>query len=418
MKTKLFKRIKQTSIYILAIILIANFLLPATYAQNDNSSDETDNSNILELNEKIKENKAKIRELTEEMEKYKKEIATHQAKAVSLENQTAILEGRIKKAELDLQTTQARIETVNLELEKLNLEIAEKETEINQQKEQLAELIKTIYKLDQKSYLEILMLNNSFSDFFNQLQYIDKIQENLKNSVDQVKKYKEEKEAQKSAAEFKKNELSDLKKSLEGQRAGLSEQKTDKENLLTETKSSEQKFQNLVTQLKQEQLQIDAEINRLESTVREKLLGRKDINLPGVVSLMWPVNPLRGISAYFHDPDYPYRHIFEHPAIDIRADQGTAIKAAESGYVARAKMPTSAAYSYIMIIHGNNLSTVYGHTSKIYVKEDDYVVKGQTIGAVGGIPGTPGSGNLTTGPHLHFEVRSNGIPVNALEYLP
>jgi murein DD-endopeptidase MepM/ murein hydrolase activator NlpD len=172
----------------------------------------------------------------------------------------------------------------------------------------------------------------------------------------------------------------------------------------------------LVEQLKEQQDAANTQIMNLETALRAKLAANPNAaSQLGTDGLTWPV-PKNFITTYFHDPTYPFRYLFEHPGWDIRAGQGTTVVAAAAGYVAHAQMDGTN-YAYIMIIHGNGLATVYGHVSKIYVNADDYVAQGEPIGLSGGTPGTLGSGPFTTGPHLHFEVRQDGIPVDPSGYL-
>jgi murein DD-endopeptidase MepM/ murein hydrolase activator NlpD len=98
-----------------------------------------------------------------------------------------------------------------------------------------------------------------------------------------------------------------------------------------------------------------------------------------------------------------------HSGVDFAAPVGTPIFAAAGGVVASAE-PNSTFGNMVEIDHGKGLSTMYGHTSRMFVKSGDFVRKGQKIAEVG----TTGR---STGPHLHFEVHVNGVPQNPSKYL-
>jgi len=100
-----------------------------------------------------------------------------------------------------------------------------------------------------------------------------------------------------------------------------------------------------------------------------------------------------------------------HLALDIARAIGTPVKAADNGFVVAAGWGNDGYGNNIVIDHGNGYQTQYAHLNRIYVKVGQAVGKGTEIGQMG-------STGRSTGPHLHFEVRKNGVRVNPLSFLP
>lgn len=377
------------------------------------------NKEVKFLNNQIGSKKKEIEDIKDKRKQYSQEIGRLQNEQASLKNQLAILNNRLAQIELDIEDTKTKINRVNLEIRKVNFEIKDKEKEITKEKEHISDILNLMYKQSRADTLEVLLMNDSLSEFLNKIRYLEDVNQEMERSIEDLKRYKEKLEEDKVSLGEKNEELVALKEDLEAKKEEFKNQEETKAYILEQTQNSEAQYQSLLAQAKREREQVSQEIVALEKQVRHKMEKlspeQAELNSDGFI---WPVSSRR-ITAYFHDPEYPFRYLFEHPAIDIAVGQGTSIRSVAPGYVARVKFNSgSSAYGYIMVIHGDGLATVYGHISKPLVAEEEYVAQGQPIALSGGMPGTSGAGYLTSGPHLHFEVRLNGIPNNPMGYLP
>lgn len=414
--------IKKIKLYSGTFGVIIIFALIFSFYQANNARGEDDdllNIEIQQLNTQIQAQKQQLDAIAAKQKDYSVAIAAKQAEKNSLSSQLEILEVRAAKAQLEIDSANLEISKTNLEAKKISLDIVDTNSRIDQQKEHISKLLRLVYKQDQVSTLEILLLNDSISEFLNQSKYLENANEELRDSLSKLQNNKDRLNKAQREVQEKTETLNKLKKSLEEKKAQLAYQQEEKNYLLEETRSSEKAYQDLLQQAKREAAQAAAEISSLENTIRDKMAQKDKDRLENSDStLTWPV-PGRTITSTFRDPEYPFRRIIgEHSGVDIRSKQGSPLYAAADGYVARVKFDGSTAYAYIMIVHNDGISTVYGHVSGVNVAADQYVTKGQLIGKTGGGPGMPGSGPFSTGAHLHFEVRKSGIPVNPLNYLP
>lgn len=193
----------------------------------------------------------------------------------------------------------------------------------------------------------------------------------------------------------------------------LAEQVAFQTKLLADKQYEQRFFQQSLEEALEEQKIISERIQELATGVTPEAYAEFPQE-----QLMWPVAPLLGISAHFHDEAYLARFGIDHNAIDIPTDQLTAVRAPLSGKVIKVQDGGATGYSYLQLAHGGGFSTVYGHVYEFKVKEGDVVSQGDVIALSGGSIGTHGAGRLTTGPHLHFELLKDGEHVDPLLYLP
>lgn len=427
------RRIRIASLVVLGVIV--PFLVAAHTLDDFVDSEVSDDSEVQELNDQIAEKSAGIEELEKRLKVYQDNIKEKQREQFNLENEISILENRINATRDEIQKNELELDATQLEIQLIQAQIRFASEDIERNKEIIKDLLADVYLQDQKTPLEITFSNPSLSAFYSSIEYTRHIQSDMQSTLDTVQAAQIELEEHRTELKDRKASLAQQTQELEVEQDQLAGEEQYKQQLLDETELSEEKFQLLLANARQEQQRIEGEIAGLQNAAQERILEiRQDIRarledgdetvteedqnfLNGDVSFIWPTPPTK-ITCEYHCAGYPFEsYIGPHSGIDIGIPMGTAIRASASGYVVRAVFDGTSNLSWVMIDHGEGLATVYMHTSSIAVNVDQYVRRGDIIGYSGGMPGTPGAG-LSTGPHLHFEIRVNGIPTNPREYLP
>ncbi len=372
---------------------------------------------VEELQASLDSKKAALKDIDEKIAAFQQKVQEKRRTAQTLKDQIEIISDNIENTNLSLSRTQAQIDETDAEVESVQFDISKKEASIDKGKILLGEYIRQLQELDMQSTVAIFLKYASLSEAIADASTVEELQNQAHRTIVSIQKEKQELLEQKKELDDFKKSLSGLKAKQQLQRDTLKSQNDSKEEVLRATNAQESEYQKLLAQAKADAQAAEAAISALDGRIREELRARGIGNLGSVGTMDWPIEPIFGISCVFHCGGYPYEYLIgPHTGTDIPSPVGTPIKAPADGYVGRTHDSGGRGYSYILLVHGDNLSTVYGHVSGFATQEGKLVRRGDVIGYTGGAAGARGSG-LSSGPHLHFEVRKNNVAVNGLNYL-
>lgn len=319
-------------------------------------------------------------------------------------------------------TYENEIQELNTKLTQLEESISQKEKELTEKKKVLEDRLVAMYMKKETTFLDVVLSGKLMNFISNQdmMKQITEYDNKLITEVNELKKSleseKTEVETVKKDKEQKTAELQKLKAEKEEKAANLTDEQKELEKKLSEYKSQAEEYAKLERQAiaKEEAARKAAQKaskNNTNTSGSNSSNGGQTNTTPYTGGkLGWPCPSSSRITS-----PYGYRVLFGvrdfHTGVDIGATTGSNIVAAESGTVILANYGWNGGYgNYIILSHGNGITTRYAHASQLYVTAGQTVSKGQVIAAVG----TTGN---STGPHLHFEVRVNGSHTNPLNYL-
>lgn len=365
-----------------------------------------------ELEKKKKDALNKIEDIKSDLDQVKKNIAQLEANKSNLKSYIARLDQEAASLSAQIQKLNEDIEAKKEEIVQAEKELDEAEQVADRQYEDMKLRIQYLYEAGNPSYLEMLLTADSIGDFLNKSAYVKEVSEYDRKMMDEYIAQKEAVAAAKEVLESEEEELELMADAAE-------EQKETVDALIKKKTAEIQSYQAQIDSQNSNaaEFQEDLEeqeklLNQIEEQIAAAALANAsmDDGDGGASGFVWPCPSSRRITSGFGPRSQPVPGAStNHKGIDIGASHGSSIVAAAAGRVTTSTYSSSAG-NYIVISHGNGLSTVYMHCSALYVSVGDTVSAGQAIAAVG-------STGFSTGPHLHFGVIKNGVYVNPGNYV-
>ncbi len=377
------------------------------------------NSEKEKIQDEIDEAQSKIDELSAEKEETEEYLSALQSKISLLQDKIDTLEDQKSALQSEIEAVTQKIADTEDEIEQTQAEIDEKQAEFDETYVLYCQRLRAMYVSGSTSTLEVLLTCTDISSMLTRAEMIKSVSEQDSEILDELMQKMEEIESKKQELEEKRNELQEDQEALEEDKQALQESideidaskseldaEVEECNATMEELSSETSEYLELIETNEEQLEeIENEIRAAAAAASSGSGSISGSTGSGSGQLNYPTDS-RTISA-----GYPnYSSGAYHGGIDFPVSTGSNVYAAASGTVILVKYLTYSYGYYVMIDHGDGLSTLYAHNSQILVSVGDSVSSGQVIAKSGS------TGN-STGPHCHFEVRVNGTRVNPLSYL-
>ncbi|MCF7830574.1 peptidoglycan DD-metalloendopeptidase family protein [Candidatus Gracilibacteria bacterium] len=369
------------------------------------------------FDKEISESQSRLWDLETKKRSFTKELRL-------LDQELSLVTEKLTKLEEQEAKWQKDLEVITKEKSNLKALIRVKDEELEEflQKNYLQEENFGLSGADQKKgVLKWLFSSKSIGKILQEQELNKKFVQIKSGKLAELEQLKSRLETKEQHASFLFNEVSILKQRIITEKKYISDMAEAKARLIARLEFSQGKIEKEMENFYRQKLESTVLLQNLRLALEEvqEKVGTEEVVVEAEEEesiLSFPLKiPLR-VTAHFRSPEYVQEFGQEHFGTDFFAPQGTPIYAPRDGIVKKIGN-NGYNYSYFIVDHGDDLFTVYGHVSEIFVNEGQVVQKGEQIALSGGTPGMRGSGFLTSGPHLHLEVFYQGQHVDPLSMI-